>query len=101
MVRSELEQRLGVLAVSAQDGGGAVNIVDAVFLEPCQHLVNGMPGFMRVVILVLDPDFGLAGIADALADYIIYVAAGDTDDLGAQPGGTEPADAGHPGAGTL
>ena len=60
-----VEEDRRVLAVGAENGRRAVQVFDAVVVEPPEDLVERVPGLVRVVVLVFDPDLGLAGIVDA------------------------------------
>src|ERR1700733_15637168 len=57
--------------INAQDRRPAAEILNAVLIEPAHDLVDRMPGFVRVVILILDPNFGLASVADAIANHVV------------------------------
>ena len=73
----------GILAVSTEYGWRGIQIINVIFLEPCQHLVKRMPGFMRIVILISNPDRSLAFVADARAYDEINIWAEQTNQFGA------------------
>src|SRR5262249_16021431 len=70
-------------AIGAEDRRFTIQVGQVVLLEPLHHLVDRMPGLVRIVILILDPDIGLAGITYAIANDIVDLRPEYLDQPGA------------------
>src|SRR5262245_39049332 len=55
---------------AASDPGPRVLVAHAILTEPGHDFIDRVPSLVRVVVLVLDPDFRLAAITNAISYHV-------------------------------